>query len=89
MIAMDSGRIVTHFRPNNLVHIIYWKSPISILGYVRLYHLDISLEKIAKVIAHSGDPDETPHSAVSDLGLHCLPVTPLMVSRLEWVNCMY
>ena len=27
-----------------------------------------------------------PHSAASDLGLHCLPVTLLGVSRLQWVN---
>ena len=26
------------------------------------------------------------HSAASDLGLHCLPVTLLGVSRLQWVN---
>ena len=36
--------------------------------------------------ANSGDPDQTPHSATSDLGLHCLPVTLLGVSRLQWVN---
>ena len=27
--------------------------------------------------ANSGDPDLTPRSALSDLGLHCLPVTRL------------
>ena len=26
---------------------------------------------------NSGDPDQTPHSAASDLGLHCLPITLL------------
>ena len=30
---------------------------------------------MAKLIADSGDPDQTPHSAASDLGLHCLPST--------------
>ena len=29
---------------------------------------------------------QTPHSVVSDLGLHCLPVTLLGVSSLQWVN---
>ena len=29
-----------------------------------------------------------PHSAASDLGLHCLPITLLWVSRLQWVNCV-
>ena len=32
----------------------------------------------------SGDPDQTPHSAASDLGLHCLPNTLLGISRLQW-----
>ena len=27
-----------------------------------------------------------PHSAASDLGLHCLPVTHLGVSSLKWVK---
>ena len=39
-----------------------------------------------KLFAKSGDPDQMPHSAASDLGLHCLPITLLRVSRLQWVN---
>ena len=45
-----------------------------------------SLRKIVKLFANSGDPDQTLHSAASDLGLHCLPITLLRVSRLQWVN---
>ena len=30
---------------------------------------------MAKLFANSGDPDQTPHSAASDLGLHYLPST--------------
>ena len=41
---------------------------------------------MAKLFANSEDPDQTPHSAASDLGLHCLPITLLGVSRLQWVN---
>ena len=44
---------------------------------------------MAKLLANSGDPDQTPHSAASDLGLHCLPVTLLRVSRLQWVKGKY
>ena len=29
---------------------------------------------MAKPLVNSGDPDQTPHSAASDLGLYCLPV---------------
>ena len=28
------------------------------------------------LLANSGDPDQTPHDAASDLGLHCLPMYP-------------
>ena len=41
---------------------------------------------MAELFANSGDPDQTPRSAASDLGLHCLPSTLLRVSRLQWVN---
>ena len=39
-----------------------------------------------ELFANSGDPDQMPHSAASDLGLHCLPVTHLGVSNLQWVK---
>ena len=39
---------------------------------------------MAKLFANSEDPDQTLQSAVSDLGLHCLPVTLLGISRLQW-----
>ena len=32
---------------------------------------------MAKLFANSGDPDQTPHSVSSDVGLHCLPITLL------------
>ena len=36
--------------------------------------------------ASSRDPDQTPRSVASDLDLHCLPVTRLGVSSLQWVK---
>ena len=47
-----------------------------------------SQRKMAEVFAKSEDPDQTPHSAVSDLGLHFLPNTLLGVSRLQWVKVL-
>ena len=38
------------------------------------------------MLANTVDPDQAPHDVVSDLGLHCLSLTLLRVSRLEWVN---
>ena len=29
---------------------------------------------MVELFANSGDPDQMPHSALSDLGLHCLPL---------------
>ena len=44
---------------------------------------------MAKLFANSGDPDQTPRSAASDLVLHCLPITLLRVSQLQWVNNLW
>ena len=41
---------------------------------------------MAKLFANSEDPDQTPHSAASDLGLHCLSITLLGVSPLQWAK---
>ena len=41
---------------------------------------------MVNIFANSGDPDQTPRSAASDLGLHCLPITLLQVSRLHCVK---
>ena len=30
-----------------------------------------------ELFANSGDPDQTPQNATSDLGLYCLPITLL------------
>ena len=36
--------------------------------------------------ANSVDPDQTPRSAASDLGLYCLPVSLLWDAKLIWVD---
>ena len=36
--------------------------------------------------ANSVDPDQTPRSAASDLGLHCLPMFHLWDAGLKWVK---
>ena len=35
---------------------------------------------------NSVDSDQTPHSAASDLGLHCLPMSILRDTRHKWVK---
>ena len=39
-----------------------------------------------ELFANSGDPDQMPRSAASDLGLHCLPITLFRVSGPQWVR---
>ena len=39
---------------------------------------------MTELFASTGDPDQMPQNAASDLGLHCLPITLLGVSRLKW-----
>ena len=41
---------------------------------------------MAKLFANGGDPDQTPRSAASDLGQHCLRITLLWVYGLKWVK---
>ena len=41
---------------------------------------------MAKLFANSEKPDQTPRTEASDLGLHCLPITILGVSQLQWVK---
>ena len=44
------------------------------------------IQMIQNSVRNSGDPDQTPRSAASDLGLHCLPMSHNKVVRLIWVN---
>ena len=43
---------------------------------------------MAELFANSGDPDQTPHYAASDLNLHFLLVTRLGVSSIQWAKEM-
>ena len=42
--------------------------------------------KISEFNANNVDPDQTPRSAASNLGLHCLLMLLLWDARLIWVN---
>ena len=37
-------------------------------------------------VSYSGDPDQTPHFAASDLVLHCLSMSHKKDTRLIWVK---
>ena len=73
-------------RLNKLSHTTYWKILISILGMTM--RLRYSYRKMVELFANSGYPYQMPHSenVASDLDLHCLLITILGVSRLQWVK---
>ena len=56
---------------------------------VWLVFIIIMFCRISKFNANSVDPDQTPRSAASDLGLRCLPMSFLWDARLKWVNTSY
>ena len=58
---------------------------ISYIRSVKLVLLLSCFVEITKFNANSVDPDQTPHSAVSDLGLHYLPMSFLWDTRLKWI----
>ena len=39
--------------------------------------------------ANSGDPDQTPHSVASDLGLRYLPMSHIKDARHVWVKMQF
>ena len=41
---------------------------------------------MVNLFANSADLDQTSRSAAPDLGLHCLPIVLLRVSRLQWLK---
>ena len=51
-----------------------------------MYFFICILFRIDILVANSEDPDQTPRSAASDLGLHCLPVSQKWDTRLIWVK---
>ena len=55
----------------------------GVFGYILLIPCFI---EIPVFNANSVDRDQTPRSAASDLGLHCLSMSLLGDARLKWVN---
>ena len=65
--------------------LINWTSPFPVLGVSGvLFHLHSVFDRNS--YEQSVDPDQTPRSAASDLGLHCLPMFQKWDTRLIWVN---
>ena len=66
---------LTHCSLMDFSTLIYWKS-ICYLRGMRGNFLGLFGSRQKLLLANSGDPDQMLHNAVSDLGLHCLPMYP-------------
>ena len=69
---------------------VLWTSPFPLLE-MSGYFLSPSFIYIPTLNANNVDPDQSPRSVASDVGLHRLPMSYLWDARLKWVqtNTMY
>ena len=72
--------------PNGISLFYQLEQSISVLRDAGQYFHFNSTFQYYNLSANSGDPDQTPHSVLSDLGLHCLPMSHKMDARFIWVN---
>ena len=63
-----------------------WTCPFPIIRGVWLDFIVMKFCRISELHANSEDSDLMPHSAASDLGVHCLPMSLLWDSSLKQVN---
>ena len=67
--------------PNGISHPYHLDESISVLRVVGWY-----FSFLFNFFKKYADPDQTPHSAASDLGLHCLPMSHKKDARLICVK---
>ena len=68
--------------------LILWTGPFQVKGVVAscFFLLLPCFTEITVLIANRVDPDQTPHSAASDLGLHRLSMSLVWDARNKWVK---
>ena len=60
------------------MQIVFWDNLLEMLKPIcQAIWFRYSYRNMVELVANSGDPDQMPHSAAFDLGLHGLPVTCL------------
>ena len=73
-------------KPNEISNSYQLDQSIPILRVVgRYFFIFIQFLIIEYSVSNSGDPDQTPHSPASDLGMHCLPMSHKKGARRIWV----
>ena len=66
-----------------------WTGPFLLEGMSGYFLLLPCLIESTVFNANSVDPDQTPRSAASDLGLYCLLMSLLWDARLKWVQWLH
>ena len=79
-------RVLTHLCRVDSSTLTLWPGPFPVKGVSGWFVLLPCFTEIPVLYANSVDPDQTPRSAASDLGLHCLPMSLLWDTRLKWVK---
>ena len=74
---------------NGILHPNQMDQSISILRDVGWSFSFVFKSKWNSFYINSGDPDQTPRSAASDLGLHRLHMSNKKDARLIWVNKIF
>ena len=74
---------LTHYILVDSSTVICWMSLFVILGVLGLFFHFYSTFLWRVLLANNVDPDQMPHYVASDLGLHCLLMTLLGISRKE------
>ena len=72
--------------PNRLFYLHSSDPSISNIRGVWLVFIITIFYKNSVLNANSVDPGQTPRSAASDLGLHCLQMSLLLDARHKWVR---
>ena len=78
--------LISPFMPSGLLYLNYLDRSISNSRGVWLTFLLSLFIEIPVLTSNNVDHDQTPHSAASDLGLHCLSMFLLLDARLIWVK---
>ena len=76
---------INPFMPSGIFNLDSLDRFISYIGGVWLVFLITMFARISELNANNVDPDQMPHSAASNLGLHCLQMSLLLDARLKLV----
>ena len=84
--SCDFSKLINPFKPNVISHRYQLEQSISVLRDVE-WHFSFLFKFQKKLLqANRGDPDHTPRSLASGLGLHCLPMSHKKDAMLLWVK---